>query len=307
MRPGNSSLNPARKIPPLRRAVVGEDGVPLTRETLIQLYGRPSQPWLAALELDDGLDHVVPVAQVLEPVGQRDPGLPERLAAAALGPEVVELRVVAVEWDAKPNGETPFQRRAVEAGHVRRLRVCYRRAYPLHQTRTVEYLLRQRHVGGVVAGEKRQPAAGVAQWDARQEMQIIVHNGRRDVLARDVDDVGAGQAQEHQHAEHPFLVVVRTGDLRQLLDVERQAGHHDDRLGGARIRDHPPRQRPELRLQSREAPELLRRARLRHINRRRWCGDHVRHSCSLRENYTRGSYVPQRLSSWIRRSLDHRS
>ena len=185
------------------------------------------------------------------------------------------MRIVAVQWDAKPDGEAPFQRRTVEAGHVRRLRICYRRAYPLHQTRTVEYLLRQRHVGGVVAGEKRQPAAGVAQWDARQEMQIIIHNGCRDVLARDVDDVGAGQAQEHQHAKHPLLVVVRTGDLPQLLDVEREAGHHDDRLGGTRIRDHPLRQRSELRLQSREAPELLRRARLRHVNRRRWCGDHA--------------------------------
>ena len=109
-----------------------------------------------------------------------------------------------------------------------------------------------------MAGEERHPAAGVAQWDARQQVQIVVHYGRRDVLARDVDDVGAGQAQEHQHAKHPLLVVVRTGDLRQLLDVEREARHHDDRLGGARIRDHPPRQRPELGLQSREAPELLR-------------------------------------------------
>src|SRR5918994_771261 len=58
---------PAREIPPLRGAVVGEDSVPLTRETLIQLYGRPSQRWLAALELDDGLDHVISVTQVLEP------------------------------------------------------------------------------------------------------------------------------------------------------------------------------------------------------------------------------------------------
>src|SRR5215216_3386594 len=250
--------DPTRKILALRRAFIGKDRISLTRETFIQLYGRPSQPGLTALELDDGLDHIVPVTQVLEPIWQLDPGLPERLTAATLGPEVVELRVVAVERDAKPNSKTPFQRRAVEAGHVRRLRVCYRRAYPLQQTRTVEYLLRQRHVGGVVAGEERQPAASVAQWDARQEMQIIVHYGRRDVLARDVDDVGAGQSQEHQHAEQPFLVVVRSGDLRHLLDVEREARHHYDRLRGARIRDHPSRQRPKLRLQSREAPELLR-------------------------------------------------
>src|SRR5919112_736802 len=158
---------PAREIPPLRRALVGEDRVPLTRETLIQLYGRPSQRWLAALELDDGLDHVVPVAQVLEPVGKGDPGLPERLAAAALGPEVVELRIVAVERDAQPDGETTFQRRAVEAGQVGRFWVDDRRPDPLHQARTVQYLLRKRYVGGVVTGEERQPAAGVAQWDAR--------------------------------------------------------------------------------------------------------------------------------------------
>src|ERR671913_1101302 len=287
--------NPGHEVSPLRRAVVGEDGVPLTRETLIQLYGRPSQPWLAALELDDGLDHVVLISQVLEAVWERDPGLPERLAAAALGPEVIELRIVAVERDAKPDGEAPFQGRTVEAGHVRRLRVCYRRAYPLHQTRTVGDLLRQRHVGGVVAREERQPAAGVTQRDARQEMQVIVHYGRRDVLARDVDDVGAGQPQEHQHAQQPFLVVVRAGDLRHLLDVEREAGHHHDRLRGARVGDHAPRQRSELRLQCREALELLRGARFRHINRRRWCGDHTRHSCSLREDYTRGSHVPQKL------------
>src|SRR5215207_4104646 len=107
---------PAREIPPLRRAVVGEDGVSLTRETLIQLYGRPSQRWLAALELDDGIDHVVPVAQVLEPIGKGDPGLPERLAAAALGPEVVELRVVAVERNAQRAGGLPFHGRAVKQG-----------------------------------------------------------------------------------------------------------------------------------------------------------------------------------------------
>src|SRR5215210_8721718 len=160
--------DPARKIPPLRRAFVGEDGIPLTRETLIQLYGRPSQPGLVALELDDGLDHVAPVAQVLEPIWQRDAGLPERLAAAALGPEVVELRIVTVERNAKPNGEAPLQRRAVEAGQVRRFGVSDRRPYPLHQAWTVEYLLRQGHVRGIVAGEKRQPAAGVTQGDTRQ-------------------------------------------------------------------------------------------------------------------------------------------
>src|SRR5215203_2931129 len=184
---------PAREIPPLRRAVVGEDGVSLTRETLIQLYGRPSQRWLAALELDDGIDHVVPVAQVLEPIGKGDPGLPERLAAAALGPEVVELRVVAVERNAQPDGEATFQRRAVEAGQVGRFRVDDSRPDALHQARTVEYLLRQRHVRSVVAREERQPAAGVAQGDAWQQVQVVIYYGRRDVLARDVDDVGAGQ------------------------------------------------------------------------------------------------------------------
>src|SRR5215217_4667039 len=144
---GQLATNPGREIPPLRRAVVGEDRVPLARETLVQLYGRPSQGGFATFELDDGLDHVVPVAQVLEPVGQRDPGLPERLPAAALGPEVIEFRVVAVERDAQPDGEAPFQRRAVETGQVRRFRVADSRPDPLHQARTVEYLLRQRRVG----------------------------------------------------------------------------------------------------------------------------------------------------------------
>src|SRR5215213_1055789 len=184
---------PAREIPPLRRAVVREDRVPLTRETLIQLYGRPSQRWLAALELDDGIDHVVPVAQVLEPIGKGDPGLPERLAAAALGPEVVELRVVAVERYAQPDGVATFQRRAVEAGQVGRFRVDDRSPDPLHQARTVEYLLRQRCVRGVVAGEERQPVAGVSRGDTGQQGQVVIYYGRRDVLARDVDDVGAGQ------------------------------------------------------------------------------------------------------------------
>jgi hypothetical protein len=58
----------------------------------------------------------------------------------------------------------------------------------------------------------------------------------------------AGQPQEHQHAEQPFLIVVRAGDLRQLLDIERQARHHHHRLGGALVGEHPLRQRPQLGL-----------------------------------------------------------
>src|ERR687894_2931546 len=139
--------DPTRKIPTLRRPFIREHRISLTRETFIQLDGRPSQPGFAALELDDGLDYVVPVTQVLEPIWQMDPGLPESLAATALCPEVVELRVVAVERDAKPNGETPFQRRAVEAAQMRRFGVADRRPDALHQARTVEYLLRQRRVG----------------------------------------------------------------------------------------------------------------------------------------------------------------
>src|SRR5215217_2001457 len=58
---------------------------------------------------------------------------------------------------------------------------------------------------------------------------------------------------------------MRAGDLCQLLDVEREARHHNDRLRGARVRDHPPRQRLELLLQSRETLQLFGRTGFRPI------------------------------------------
>src|SRR5918998_4761487 len=276
--------DPSREIPTLRGAVVGEDRVALARETLVQLDRQAPQMGVAALQLDDGLDDVLFVAQVLEPVRQGYPRLPEHLPAPALGAEVVQLRIVPVQRDVEPYGEAPLQRRAVEAGHVRRCGIGDGRPDALYQAWPLEDLLRQRLIGGVVAAQQRQPPAGVAERDAREEVQEVVYDRRRDGLARDEDEVGAGHAQQHQHAQQPLLVVVHARDLRQLLRVEREAGDHHDGLGSARIRDDPLRQRYQPLLYPREAPELLGRARLRYTPTRNQRRRNISHPYPLSGN-----------------------
>jgi hypothetical protein len=145
---------------------------------------------------------------------------------------------------------------------VRRAGIGDGRPDAFYQAWPFEDLLRQRHIGGVVTAQERQPPAGVAERHAGEEVQEVVDDRRRDGLARDEDQVGAGHAQQHQHAQQPLLVVVHARDLGQLLRVEREAGVHHDGLGSARIRDQPPGQGFQPFLYLREAPQLLGGARL---------------------------------------------
>jgi hypothetical protein len=131
-----------------------------------------------------------------------------------------QLRVVRIERDVQLHGEGALQRRAVETGYMGRFGVGDGGPDALHQPRTLEDLLRQRQLGGVVATQERQPPTRVTERNARKQVQIIVHDGRGDRLARNEDEVGAGHTQQHQHAQHPLLVVVHSGDLLQFLRVQ---------------------------------------------------------------------------------------
>jgi hypothetical protein len=105
-------------------------------------------------------------------------------------------------------------------------------------------------------------------WHTREEMHVIVYDRGRYLLTGNEDEVGAGHAQKHQHAQQPLLVVVDARDLGQLLRVEREARYHHDGLGSAWIRDQPPGQRFQPFLYLREAPELLGGAWLRQTRSR---------------------------------------
>jgi hypothetical protein len=89
---------------------------------------------------------------------------------------------------------------------------------------------------------------------------------RRDRLTRDEDHVCAGHAQQHQHAQHPLLVMVHARDLRQLFRVEREAGNHYRGARGARVRKYPPEQGRQPFLDLREAPKFLGGAWGRHTH-----------------------------------------
>jgi hypothetical protein len=64
--------------------------------------------------------------------------------------------------------------------------------------------------GGVVAAEEVEPAAGVAVGDAGQEVEVVVDDRPGDGLAGEVDQAGAGGAEEEEHAGARVQRVVAT-------------------------------------------------------------------------------------------------
>ncbi len=136
-------------------------------------------------------------------------------------------------------------------------RVRNRAADALEQPRSLQNLLRERHGGGIVTAQQREPLTRVAERYAREEVQVVVHDRRGDRLARHVDQVGARPAQQHQQAQQPLLVMAHAADLRQLLGVKGEARNNHDGLEGARIRECPAEQRRQPSLQLLEAPTLL--------------------------------------------------
>ena len=168
---------------------------------------------------------------------------------------------VNVGRNAELHGQGPLQRRAVEAGQVGRVGDLYRRPDSVHQSGTVQDLLGQRQVGGVVAAQEREPLAGVAERDAGEQVQVVVHDRGGDLLAGQVDEARARHPEQHQHAEQPLLVVVHAGDLRQLVRVHREARVHHHGLRHLLVRGDPPVQRRQPLLYPGEAPQLLGRPR----------------------------------------------
>ena len=61
-------------------------------------------------------------------------------------------------------------------------------------------------------------------------MEIVVHDRRRDRLARDVHDVGARLPQQHEQTEKSLLVLIRARELEQLFRRKGHARDDDDRL-----------------------------------------------------------------------------
>ena len=74
---------------------------------------------MLALEIGERADHVVFTAKVLVTWRREHAGPMEDVTTAALGAEVSERRVAAVERNAETHGERALERGRREAGQVR--------------------------------------------------------------------------------------------------------------------------------------------------------------------------------------------
>ena len=76
-------------------------------------------------------------------------------------------------------------------------------------------------------------------------------------MACHVYDVGVGQPEQHQQAEHPLLVVANTPDLAQLDGVEAEAGDNNDGAGHLVVGKDGPIHRGQPILDRRKRGQLL--------------------------------------------------
>ena len=96
----------------------------------------------------------------------------------------------------------------------------------LQQGRSLQQLLRQGSVGGVVRIEEVEAPPGMGGGDARQQLQHRIHHQIGQGLAAHVHHPHSRIPQPHQSEELAFLVVMGSGHQGHLGPVHRQGGQH---------------------------------------------------------------------------------
>ena len=99
---------------------------------------------------------------------------------------------------------------------------------------------------------------------AGQQVQVVVDDGGREALARDVDHVGARKTQQHQQAEQALFVMGRADQLLQFFKIEGETRDDDDRLWGVSIEERAREQLRQTTLQFGKSRTFFGRARHRH-------------------------------------------
>ena len=194
-------------------------------------------------------DHVVVAPQVLVPRRHPHAGTPEDVPTATLGTKVREGGIASVQRDAKANRQRALARRRREAGEMRRRRIIYERANPGKKRGTVEDLVGERGRRRISAREHRQARPRVRAFHSVHEPEVILNDGRRDRLAREIDDARRREPEEHEQAEESLLVVRCSSKLRQFLTVERHAGDDHDGARRSWVGEHAAKHGREPALQ----------------------------------------------------------
>ena len=201
------------------RRGIGEDGIALAGEALVQLHHRPADSRPLPPQLFERLDDVLFRVQVFETGRARHARLLEHAAATRLGAVVLEVGVEPVQGDAEQHRELPLEPRGVEDGEIGPCRVGNRLADPLDQAGPLHDLLAERPRRPVVAAQHRQPRARVSGRHARQQIEVVVQDDRVHRLRGDIHQVRPGVAEADQEEQQPLFVIGDAGDKVRLCET----------------------------------------------------------------------------------------
>ena len=210
---------------------VAKKSVPLPRKALLELdHGAANSGTPAAQGFERAQD-VVFRAKVFESLGQRDARFAKDLAAAGLAPQVLQLRIHSVQRNSEQDGEPALQRRRVEHGQERAVRVADAVTNPLDQAGAFQDLLGQGTRRGVIGAEESEPRAGVARGDPREQLEVVLEDERVHRPRSDVHHARLRVPEPDQQEEKPLLVVARPFELLELARIEGQRRHDDRGVG----------------------------------------------------------------------------
>ena len=127
-------------------------------------------------------------------------------------PEVGQPRIRPVHRDAEAQREVALERGRVVGDQVAARAVRDLRRDPGEQSGSLQQLLAERPVGGVVGGEQRQPGQRVARDDPGQQSEVVLDDPRVDRHRGHVDHPQPRLPQQQEQEEEPLLE--RLGDGR---------------------------------------------------------------------------------------------
>ena len=227
-----------------------EDRVALAREAFLQLHGRGVIADCAA----GGRSRPRPRRSFFSDPrgpGGADARSLERGAAAALRAPVGELRIASIERDVEPSAGSRSRcvalntERCAWAGSPITARIRRSR-----RGRSSSFAVRLR-----IDASFAESSVGRDRASRRrpgEQMQVVIHDARRQRRRSREDDPRARHPQEHQHAEHAFLVMPRGADRGQDPGSRLRPGTTTT-VRGPRVVLEALEQRSQPRLQRREA------------------------------------------------------
>jgi len=175
-----------------------------------------------------------------------------------------ERGVDGVQRNAQGHGQPPLEGGRVEDRQVGLLGVVDGVADPAQQPRPAQHLLAEGPGRSVVRREERQPPAGVAGGNPREQLEVVVDDSVVDGLRGDEDEPRPRVAEPDHQEQQPLLVPGGAAQLRELAPVEGQRGHHHRGVGPVVGRKDVAPQLGEAGLEPLERLELaLQRERFR--------------------------------------------